>query len=145
MPVGVNPLNTANSVLARSTDDISYTDITGYVVDAEPNGRLRKVIERRLLGVTRVQKWTARVDHGKLKITFEYSSALFTIFDGYFTANTAIYLRLTEDDTGGTNGSRHKFYGQLEAVEPPTSPGDDETQQFVVTMAVDTYTFAAAS
>lgn len=145
MPVGTNPLNTANSVLAYSTDGTTYTDFTGYIENVEPSGRMRKVINRLLLGGTTVVKYVARLDHGELKVTLEYSSAIYAVIDALFLAKTAWYNRLTMDDIGITAGSKHTFLGFIKELSAPPAPGDDKTATFNYTIAVNTYTFAAAS
>lgn len=145
MPVGVNPLNTAASVLAYGTDGTNFTDFTGYIENVEPSGRMRKVINRLLLGGTTVVKWVARLDHGDLKVTLEYSSAIYAIIDALFVAKTRWYNKLTMDDTGGTNGSKHVFDGYLKELSGPPAPGDDKTATFTYTLAVNTYTFTAAA
>ena len=145
MPVGTNPLNTANSVLAYGTDGANFTDFTGYIENVEPSGRLRKIIQRLLLGGTTVVKYPARLNHGQLKVTLEYSSAIYAVIDALFLAKTRWYNRITMDDTGGTNGSKHVFDGYLSELSAPPTPGDDKTATFNFTIDVNTYTFTAAA
>lgn len=134
------PLNTANSVLAYSSDNSNFTDLVN-IVNVEPNGRMRKVIERRLKGQTRVQKFVARLDDGELKVTSEYGSALFNTFETFFAAKTRIYMRDTMDDTGGTNGSKMLYDGYIKELTPPATPGDDADEIFSFTLAVNVMTF----
>lgn len=138
------PLNTANSTSSYGTNGSSYTSLSN-ILNEEPSGRLAKVIERRRKGVTYVEKFTARIDHGKLKVTMEYGSALCAVFDAYFLAKTKIYYKIVNDDTGGTAGSQYVFYGPIESMDAPATPGDDADEEFSFTMAVETATFTAGS
>lgn len=142
MPVGTAPRNTANFTVEYSTDGSSYTAFTG-VISAIPDEQTGKVIERLLAGATRVQKYVGRVNHGNIKIMLEYGSALFTTFSAF--ANTTLYyVRVTADDTGGTNGHRFIYSGYWSGFQRPSLDGDDKTAEMHLTLAVDNVTYTAA-
>lgn len=138
------PLNTALSTLSYGTNGSSYTALSN-VLNVEPGGRVAKIIERRRKGILYVEKFAARIDHGTLKVTMEYGSALYDVFNTYFTGKTKIYVKDVMDDTGGTAGSQVVYYGPLSECMPPATPGDDADQEFSFTMAVETATFTAGS
>lgn len=143
MPVGTAPRNTANFTVEYSTDGTSYTAFTG-VISAIPDAETRKVIERMLAGATRVQKYVGRANHGNIKITLEYGSALFTTFSA-FSTTTLYYVRVTADDTGGTNGHRFIYSGYWSEFQRPELNGDDKTAEMALTLAVDNVTYTGAA
>lgn len=145
MPVGTNPRNTALFTLEYSTDGTNFTSFGTEVVDVQPNDNLsRKMIERRLLNTTFVDIFPARIDYQTLKVILEYSSATYTTVLGWFTNKTLIFIRLSADDTGGTNNSRHRFSGYVMA-KPPAAPGDDQVALLEFTVRCRDYTFTAAA
>lgn len=137
------PINTALSVPEYSTDGTTYTPML-YVLNVEPTGRVAKVIERRRKGIGIVEKFTARIDHGSIKITQEYASITFAVWDAFFLAKTPIYFRDTMDDAGAT-ASKVVYYGPVSGIDGPTTPGDDADQEYVVTIACQTVTFTAGT
>lgn len=138
------PINTAASVFAHSTDNSSYTDMAN-VLSVKFSGRMRKVIERRRLGVSYVEKFTARLNEGDLTIVQEWGAAIFTTFNTFFANKTPLYLRITMDDTGGTAGSKFVCYGELSKCNPPDSMGDDTDAEFEIQLAINTVTYTAGS
>lgn len=145
-----NPLNSAECDWDYSVNSGgAYTPFGTEIVNVVPTGFKRKVLERRLLNVTRVQKYLARIDYGELKFTCEYSSATFTTVFGWQTSKTAVWLRVQPEDTGGGGDSSIIFkssaFGGIFDVVPFSTPGDDEIMTFEFTMAVDDATFAAGS
>jgi len=143
MPADSPPINTALSVTEYSTNGSSYTAMDN-VLNVEATGRVAKVIERRRKGQTIVEKFTARIDHGTVKVTQEYGSAIYAVWDAFFLAKTPIYLRDTMDDAGST-ASKVVYYGYVSECSAPSTPGDDATEEFVVTIAVITATFTAGT
>jgi len=137
------PLNTALSVTEYSTDGTTYVPML-YVLNVEPTGRVAKVIERRRKGIGIVEKFTARIDHGSLKVTQEYGSVLFAIWDAFFLAKTPIYIRDTMDDAG-TTASKVVYFGPISECNGPATPGDDADQEFTITQATQTMTFNPGS
>lgn len=144
--VGVNPLNSALATLEYSTNSGGlWTAFGTEVVDGVPGAQSNKVIERRLLGVTRVQKYVARVNYGDGTVTLEYSSATYTTVLGWRDNKTNVWLRETSPDTGGANGSRQVLKGYVSDLTPPPAKGDDDTQTFSFKLATDDYAFTAAA
>ena len=143
MPVGTAPRNTANFTAEYSTDGSSYTAFSG-LISATPDKRTRKVIERMIAGSTRVQVYTARINNGKLAVKCEYQSSLFTTYSG-FSNTTLYYVRITADDTGGTNGHRFIYSGYWADQQDPILDGDDKTAEMEFTLAVDNVTYTAAA
>lgn len=137
------PINTALSTTEYGTDGVAYTAML-YVLNVEPTGRVAKVIERRRKGIGIVEKFTARIDHGSLKITQEYASITFAVWDAFFLAKTPIYIRDTMDDAG-TSASKVVYYGPISGCDGPNTPGDDADQEFVITQATQTVTFTAGT
>lgn len=147
MAADANPVMAALSVLSYSTNSgSSYTPFGTEVINVEPDKQLRKVLERKLKGVARVQKIGARKDYGNVTVTLEYSSTTFSLVSGWYEANTnPLWLRDEMDDTGGTNGSRLVYKGFVSDVSPPKTPGEDEVEQFSFTLAVDDFAFTAGA
>jgi hypothetical protein len=147
MAVASNPLNTAEFDLEYATDGTgsSYTPFGSEVIDVQPDEFMRKVLERRLLNGTRVQKITGRIDYGNLKVTLEYSSATFAIVLGWQTTKTRVWIRSSAEDTGGTSDSKLVYKGYVSGVTPPATPGDDAVAQFSFTLACDDFAWTAAS
>jgi len=147
MAADSNPINAALSALSYSTNSGgAYTAFGTEVVNVEPSDKLRKVLERRLKGVARVQKLGARKDYGELVVTLEYSSTTYALVDGWYENNTnPLWIRDEMDDTGGTNGSRLVYKGFVSKIGQPKTPGDDEVEQFSFTLAVDDFAFTAGA
>ena len=143
MPVGVAPRNTANFTVEYSTDGSSYTTFPNSI-SAVPDKESRKVIERMVLGATRVQKYVGRANHGSLTITSEYAAAGFTTLSG-FSTTTLYYVRVTADDTGGTSGYKFIYSGYWSELQRPEANGDDKTAEMGLTLAVDNVTYTVAS
>ena len=147
MAVASNPLNTAEFDLEFATDGTgaSYTAFGSEVIDVQPDEFMRKVLERRLLNGTRVQKIVGRIDYGNLKVTLEYSSATFNTVLGWQTNKTLVWIRSSAEDTGGTSDSKLVYKGYVSGVKPVATPGDDAVAQFEFTLAVDDFAWTAAS
>ena len=141
MPADSPPINTALSVTEYSTNGSSYTAMDN-VLNVEATGRVAKIIERRRKGQTTVEKFVARVDHGSVKITQEYGSAIYAVWDAFFQPATRVpvYIRDTMDDAGST-ASKVVYYGWVSECSAPSTPGDDAVEEFTVTVAVTTATF----
>ena len=146
MAVATNPLNTAEFDIEWSVNSGSnYTAFGSEVIDFQPDEFARKVLERRLLNGTRVQKITARIDYGNAKMTLEYSSATFNTVLGWQTNKTLVWLKVMAEDTGGGADSQIIYKGYISGVKPVATPGDDQVAQFEFTMAVDDMAFTVAS
>jgi hypothetical protein len=145
MAVTANPLNTAEFDIEYSVNTGSnYTAFGSEVIDFQPDEFMRKVLERRLLNGTRVQKITGRIDYGNCKTTLEYSSATFTTVLGWQTNKTLLWLKVAAED-GTVADSMVVYKGYVSGVTPPATPGDDAVAQFSFTLAVDDMAFTAAS
>lgn len=146
MPALTNPLNGAQATLEYSTNAGSaYTTFGTEVQKVTPGSQKNKVIERKLLGTTRVQKFVGRIDNGEASFDLEYSSATYTTVTGWRTAGTLMWIRLTAPDSGGTNGSRHVVKGYISEITPPEAKGDDDTMMFTFKIAIDDYAFTAGA
>jgi hypothetical protein len=146
MAVASNPLNTAEFDIEYSVNSGSnYTAFGSEVIDFQPDEFMRKVLERRLLNGTRVQKITGRIDYGNAKTTLEYSSATFNTVLGWQTNKTLVWLKVMAEDIGSVTDSLVIYKGYVSGVTPPATPGDDAVAQFSFTLAVDDMTFTAAS
>jgi hypothetical protein len=138
------PLNTADCVFAYSTDNNSFTDMAN-VLDVKFSGRVKKVIQRMLLGGTYVAKFTARLNDGDITITQEWGNAIFAVFNTAFLAETRHYWRLTMPDTGGTAGSKFVCDGYIQECNPPDAAGDDADATFTMKMAINVITYTGGS
>lgn len=147
MAVASNPLNTAEFDLEYATDGTgsSYTPFGSEVIDFQVETFERKVLERRLLNGTRVQKIVARIDYKSCTTTLEYSSATFNTVHGWFANKTNVWLRSSAEDTGGTSDSKLVYKGYVSGITPPSTPGDDAVAQFTFTLANDDFAWTAAS
>lgn len=147
MAVATNPLNTAEFDLEYAVDGTgsSYTAFGAEVIDFNSDGFKRKVLERRLLNGTRVQKLTARIDYGNVTTTLEYSSATFNTVLGWQTNKTYVWIRSSAEDTGGSSDSKLVYKGYVSDVTPPATPGDDAVAQFTFMLTVDDFAWTAAS
>lgn len=140
MPVGTNPLNTADWDWEYSTNQGSaYTpfDATG-TVRVTLDEWARKVIERHLHNQDAVLKHLGKINYGNARVEFEHHSAMFNVAQGWvLTRNTEIYLRGEPNDTGGTNDSRVVLKGYAQAVKHTDTTGDDETALSAVVIALN--------
>jgi hypothetical protein len=145
-----NPLNTAEVDLEYSLNSGSaWVAFGSEIVDVQPSEFMRKEIQRKLLNVTRVQKYLGRIDYGDLKVILEYSSVTFALVLGWQTNKTLVWIRTSPEDSGGINKSSIVFksgaHGGVKGVKPFNAPGDDEAVAFEFTLSVDDMLFTAGT